>query len=80
MDDANCPLTNNAAERVLRNYILMRKCCYVTRSYRGDLFRERMFSLIETAKLQQISSYKWLRKIAEHNMLKMEYMTPSFLA
>ncbi|WP_257972348.1 IS66 family transposase, partial [Vibrio parahaemolyticus] len=53
MDDADCPLTNNAAERVLRNYILMRKCCYVTRSYRGDLFRERMFSPIETAKLQQ---------------------------
>ncbi|WP_284509808.1 IS66 family transposase [Salinivibrio costicola] len=35
MDDSECPLTNNAAERVLRNYILMRKCCYVTRSYRA---------------------------------------------
>ncbi|WMN56782.1 transposase [Vibrio fluvialis] len=79
MDDANCPLTNNAAERVLRNYILMRKCCYVTRSYRGDLFRERMFSLIETAKLQLVSAYKWLRKIVEHHMLKMEYKTLSFL-
>ncbi len=64
MDDPDCPLTNNAAERVLRNYILMRKCCYVTRSYRGDLFRERMFSLIETAKLQQIS-VKWSTNIGQ---------------
>lgn len=80
MDDTNCPLTNNAAERVLRNYILMRKCCYVTLFYRGDLFRERMFSLIETAKLQQIYACKWLRKIFEHNMLKMEHKAPSFLA
>lgn len=30
---------------------------YTTRSYRGDLFRERTFSLIETAKLQGISAY-----------------------
>lgn len=80
MDDPDCPLTNNAAERVLRNYILMRKCCYVTRSYRGDLFRERMFSLIETAKLQQISAYKWLREIVEHHMLKVNYQVPAFLA
>ncbi|WP_246856202.1 hypothetical protein [Vibrio crassostreae] len=48
----------------------MRKCCYVTRLYRGVLFRERMFSLVETGKLQQISAYNWLRKIVEHNMLK----------
>ncbi|EOC1853208.1 transposase [Vibrio parahaemolyticus] len=32
MDDPESPLTNNAAERVMRHYILMRKCCYVTRS------------------------------------------------
>ncbi|EGQ8650944.1 IS66 family transposase [Vibrio cholerae] len=80
MDDSECPLTNNAAERVLRNYILMRKCCYVTRSYRGDQFRERMFSLIETAKLQQVSAYKWLREIVEHHMLKVDYQAPVFLA
>ena len=71
---------NNAAERVLRNYILKRKCCYVTRSYRRDLFRERMFSLIETAKLQKISAYNWLREIVEHHMLKVDYQTPAFLA
>ncbi|WP_277422384.1 IS66 family transposase [Vibrio scophthalmi] len=58
MDDSECLITNNAAGRVLRNCILMRKCCYVTRSYRGGLFRGRMFSLIETAKLQQLSAYK----------------------
>ncbi|MGR5453711.1 hypothetical protein [Vibrio alfacsensis] len=80
MGGSECPLTNNAAKRVLRNYILMRKYCYVTRSYRGDLFRERMFSLIETAKLQQISAYNWLREIVEHHMLKLDYQTPALLA
>ncbi|WP_249339267.1 MULTISPECIES: hypothetical protein [unclassified Vibrio] len=80
MDDSKCPLTNNAVKRVLRNYILMRKCCYVTRSYRGDLFRERMFSLIETAKLQQLFAYNWLREIVEYHMLKMDYQTSAFLA
>ncbi|WP_350940550.1 IS66 family transposase [Vibrio metschnikovii] len=30
MDDSECPLTNNAAERVLRNYILMRKSSNIT--------------------------------------------------
>ncbi|MCK7632319.1 hypothetical protein MZ018_04560 [Shewanella sp. JNE10-2] len=52
----------------------------MTRSYRGDQFRERMFSLIETAKLQQVSAYKWLREIVEHHMLKVDYQAPVFLA
>ncbi|MGD8123057.1 hypothetical protein ACQEXR_19595, partial [Vibrio sp. TRT 2004] len=43
-------------------------------------FRERMFSLIETAKLQQLSAYNWLREIVEHHMLKVDYQTPAFLA
>ncbi len=42
--------------------------------------RERMFSLIGTAKLQKISAYKWLRGIVEHHMLKENYQVPAFLA
>ncbi|WP_311764748.1 IS66 family transposase [Vibrio alginolyticus] len=63
MDDSECPLTDNAAERVLRNYILMRKSCYVIRSSRGDQFRERMFSQIETARarLRSLLPFKDLR-------------------
>lgn len=79
MDDFKCPLTNNAAERVLRSYVLMRKCCYATRSYRGDLFRERMFSLIETAKLQGISAYHWLKEIVLKHMQGDSYIMPDFL-
>lgn len=80
MGDLKCPLTNNAAERVLRSYVLMRKCCYVTRSYRGDLFRERMFSLIETAKLQGISAYHWLKEIVQEHMAGTTYALPNFLS
>ncbi|MEZ8376627.1 hypothetical protein AB6C91_20130 [Vibrio cyclitrophicus] len=52
----------------------------MTHSYRRDLFRERMFLLIETAKLQQTSVYKWQRKIVEHHMLKEDYQVPACLA
>ncbi|WP_220770970.1 IS66 family transposase [Shewanella sp. MBTL60-007] len=80
MDEPDCPLTNNAAERILRGYVLMRKCCYVTRSYRGDLFRERMFSLLETAKLQGINAYQWLRDIVKSHLAGAEYVLPDFLS
>ena len=49
MGDDDIPLTNNEAERTLRgSYVLWRK-----RSYgvcRGELFRQRILSLVETAK------------------------------
>lgn len=72
MDDSKCRLTNNAVERVSSNYIFMRMCSYVIRSYRGGLLRERMFSLYETVKLKQISAYNWLREIVEQHLLNID--------
>jgi len=49
MNDDDIPLTNNEAERV-RGYVLWRKGSYGVCSHRGELFRQRILSLVETAK------------------------------
>ena len=41
LENDDIPLTNNAPERVIRGYVLWRKCCYGVRSHRGELFRQR---------------------------------------
>jgi len=46
----NVPLTNNEAERCLRGSVIMRKICYGTSSDRGEKFRSRVLSVIETCK------------------------------
>ncbi|MNJ45552.1 Transposase IS66 family protein [compost metagenome] len=50
MNDDDIPLTNNEAERALRGYVLWRKRSYGVCLHRGELFRQRILSLVETAK------------------------------
>ncbi len=49
------PLTNNEAERCLRGSVIMRKICYGTRSDRGEKFRSRLLSVVETCKKHKLS-------------------------
>ena len=44
------PLTNNEAERCIRGSVILRKICFGTSSDRGDKFRSRVLSVIETCK------------------------------
>lgn len=73
------PLTNNEAERVLRGYVLWRKCCYGVRSHRGELFRQRLLSLIETAKAIRLNPYHWLQSIVKACIEKQPYPIPKEL-
>ena len=50
MGDPRIPLTNNAAERAIRPYVLWRKISFATQSHRGDQFRPMVMTVIETAK------------------------------
>lgn len=59
----NIPLTNNEAERRLRGYVLWRKGSYGVRSHRGELFRGRILSFVETCKLQGLSVFASLRQV-----------------
>ena len=49
--------TNNAAERALRDYVIKRKLSYCTRSKRGMEFTERIFSTVQTCKMQARVAY-----------------------
>jgi transposase len=63
LNHAGIPLTNNAAERDLRGAVIMRKICYGTSSDRGDKFRSRLLSLVETCKKRGKSPFKVLTEI-----------------
>lgn len=62
------PLTNNAAERALRPYVIWRKISFFSQSYRGDQFRPLILSIIETCKLLRISAYRILRLACEQGL------------
>jgi transposase len=54
--------TNNAAERVLRDYVIKRKLSYCTRSKRGMEFTERIFSTVQTCKMQARVAYDFIHE------------------
>lgn len=63
MIDDDIPLTNNEAERALRGYVLWRKGSCEVCSHRGVLFRQRILSLVETAKRLGRFPQEWLRAV-----------------
>jgi transposase len=59
------PPTNNAAERVLRDYVIKRKLSYCTRSKRGMDFTERIFSTVQTCKMQGRVAYDFITEAVQ---------------
>ena len=59
------PLTNNAAERALRPYVIWRKTSFANQSYRGDQFRPLILSITETCKRLGVSASDLLRSACE---------------
>ena len=57
------PLTNNAAERELRPYVIWRKCSYGAQSAQGDQFRPKILTVLQTAKKWQLGGLEVLREI-----------------
>jgi transposase len=52
--------TNNAAERALRGPVIYRKLSFGTQSEAGSRFVERIFSVVETCRLQKRNTYDYL--------------------
>lgn len=52
--------TNNAAERALRPYVQMRKLCFGSQSYWGERYAERLFSVIQTCRMQGVNPFHFL--------------------
>ena len=66
LDDGRICLTNNAAERALRGIALGRKSWLFAGSDRGGARAAAMYSLIVTAKMNNIDPQAWLADVLAH--------------
>jgi transposase len=80
LDDGRICLTNNAAERALRGIALGRRAWLFAGSDRGGERAAAMFTLIETAKLNDVDPQAWLAdvlgRIADHPASKLDELLP----
>jgi transposase len=80
LDDGRVCLTNNAAERALRGIALGRKSWLFAGSDRGGQRAAAMYSLIVTAKMNDIDPQAWLAdvlaRIAEHPARELDALLP----
>lgn len=80
LDDGRVCLTNNAAERALRGIALGRKSWLFAGSDRGGMRAAAMYSLIVSAKLNDIDPQAWLAdvlaRIAEHPAHRLDELLP----
>ena len=58
--DPGLPLTNNAAERQLRHWVVARKSSFGTRSEQGSRALALLASIIDTCRLRQASAWDYL--------------------
>jgi len=80
LDDGRICLTNNAAERALRGIALGRKAWLFAGSDRGGQRAAKMYSLIVTAKMNDIDPQAWLAdvlaRIAVHPAHRLDELLP----
>ena len=80
LDDGRICLSNNAAERSLRGIALGRKAWLFAGSERGGERAAIMYTLIQTAKLNNIDPQAWLAdvlaRIADHPMNDLAALLP----
>ncbi len=80
LDDGRICLTNNAAERALRGVAIGRKSWLFAGSERGGDRAALMYSLIQTAKLNDIHPHAWLAdvlaRINDHPINRIDDLLP----
>jgi transposase len=80
LDDGRICLSNNAAERALRGFALGRKAWLFAGSDRGGQRAAAIYSLIVTAKLNNVDPQAWLAdvlaRIAEHPAHRIDQLLP----
>ena len=60
LDHENVEITNNASERALRHAVIWRKLSFGTQSASGSRFMETMFTVIETCRQQERSTFAFV--------------------
>ena len=80
LDDGRICLTNNAAERALRGIALGRKSWLFAGSDRGGERAAVMYTLIQTARLNDVDPQAWLAdvlaRINDHNIQGLDQLLP----
>ncbi len=80
LDDGRICLSNNAAERALRGIALGRKAWLFAGSQRGGERAAVMYTLIQTAKLNDVDPQAWLAdvlaRIADTSQLRLDELLP----
>ena len=80
LDDGRICLTNNAAERALRGIAIGRRAWLFAGSDRGGERAAAMFTLIETAKLNNVDPQAWLAdilcRINDHPAARLNQLLP----
>jgi transposase len=80
LDDGRICLTNNAAERALRCIALGRKSWLFAGSDRGGERAAVMYTLIQTARLNEVDPQAWLAdvlaRLNDHNIQKLDQLLP----
>jgi transposase len=80
LDDGRICLSNNAAERALRGIALGRKSWLFAGSDRGGQRAAAMYSIIVTAKMNDLDPQAWLTdvltRIAEHPLHRLDELLP----
>jgi hypothetical protein len=80
LQDGRACLSNNAAERALRGISLGRKAWIFAGSDRGGARAAFMYTLIATAKLNDIDPQAWLAdvltRIADHSASRIDELLP----
>jgi hypothetical protein len=80
LEDGRICMTNNAAERALRGIAQARKSWLFAGSDRGGQRAAVMYSLIITAKMNDIDPQAWLSdvlaRIADHPVSKLDELLP----
>lgn len=65
-------LTNNEAERLLQSFVLWRKGRYGAWSHRGEQFRRRILTIVESCRKIGANPLQWLRAIVRRVIEKTE--------
>ena len=80
LNDGRVCLSNNAAERAIRGIALGRKSWLFAGSDRGGERAASMYTLIQTARLNDVDPHAWLAdvlaRINDHNIQMLDQLLP----
>ena len=77
MENGYVELTNNAAERSVKPFVVQRKVFQTSGSYAGARYTTKIFSIIQTCRINNINVEKYIEYVLNNiNKYKVEDLTP----